>query len=392
MIGKRIRLARQLAGLTQEGVATALNQAGISVTKAAISNYETGKREPSARVLLELAGLFGVRTDYFFYEPDVVVKWLAYRRRSTLAKTIKETLQGYAEDVAALHFELRSMLYPDVRAAFPPPQTASDMEGAETAAQRLRDEWGLHPLRPIENLTFTAESNGVIVVNWKKQTGRFDGLSGWLNDTVPITVVNTYRQVDRRRFSLAHELGHLLMRTSGDLSEKLAHRFAAALLVPRKAALHELGRKRQRISLPELGTLKRRYGLSIQGWIYRAKDLDIISKAYADTLWPQINMLGWKKEEPAEYAYVADEEPVLLSQMIQRGLKEQVVTGDRIRQVFPEFENGKAPVTVSGGKFPSSREILAMPLEERERWIAKSIAEIDLNNYEILDTVDEDIL
>ena len=77
MIGKRIRLARQLAGLTQEGVATALKQAGISATKAAISNYETGKREPSARVLLELAGLFGVRTDYFFYEPSAEIEWLS---------------------------------------------------------------------------------------------------------------------------------------------------------------------------------------------------------------------------------------------------------------------------------------------------------------------------
>ena len=389
MIGKRIRLARQLAGLTQEGVATALSQAGVSATKQAISNYETGKREPSARVLLELSSLFGVRTEYFFYVPDIGIEWLAYRRRSTLAKTIKEAIQGYAKDIAALYFELRRMLYPDERAAFPQPRNVTDMEGAEAAAQELRCAWKLHPRHPIENLTLTAETNGVIVIGWNKQTGRFDGLSGWLNDTVPITVVNTDHQVDRRRFSLAHELGHLLMHTSDDLSEKLAHRFAAALLVPREAALHELGKRRPRISLKELGTLKRRYGLSIQGWIYRAKDLGIISKAYADTLWPQINMLGWKKEEPAEYAYVADEEPILLEQMIQRGLDEQLVDLERMFIVYPDYK--AIPEGSRESEFPSARELLEMPEAERQHWIDRSITLAQEEEFEIFEAYGEEI-
>ncbi|MCY3934765.1 MAG: XRE family transcriptional regulator [Anaerolineaceae bacterium] len=392
MIGARIRLARQLAGLTQEGVATALSLANVSATKQAISNYENGKREPSARVLLALAGLLGVRTDYFFYSPKTEINWLAYRGRSTLGEKIKHSIQGYAKDVAALYIELRTLLYPNDAVNFPKRRAVLDVEAAETAAQDLRATWGLSPNHPIENLTFTAESNGVIVIDWNKPTRLFDGLSGRLNDTVPITVVNTVRQVDRIRFNLAHELGHLLMSTTEDQSEKLAHRFAAALLVPAEVARYELGRKRQRISLQELGTLKRRYGLSIQGWIYRAMDLGIISKAYANSLWPQVNQLGWKRKEPDEYAYVADEEPVLLEQMIQRCLKEQLVTGDRIRQVFPQYGKYDEPMVIAEGKFPSSREILAMPLGERERWIAKSIAEIDLKNYEMVDTVDEDIL
>ena len=392
MIGKRIRLARQLTGLTQEGVASALNQAGISATKAAISNYETGKRAPSARVLLEMSSLFRVRTEYFFSTPSAEIQWLSYRKHSTLAKTIKESIQGYAQDVAALYLELRSMLYPDERAAFPQPRAVSDMEGAEAAAQELRCAWKLHPRHPIENLTFTAESNGVIVIDWNKKTGRFDGLSGWLNNTVPITVVNTDRQVDRKRFSLAHELGHLLMRTSDDLSEKLAHRFAAALLVPAEVAQYELGRKRQRISLQELGTLKRRYGLSIQGWIFRAKDLGIISKAYADTLWPQISMLGWKKAEPTEYAYVVAEEPNLLEQMIQHGLQEQLVSLDQIRQVFPHYGVKTEPPTSPRDELLSAKELLTLPLEEREHWIERSLEQVDVNNYEIIDTIDEDML
>ena len=389
MMGKRIRLARQLAGLTQQGVASALSEAGIPATKAAISNYERGKRAPSARILLGLAYVLGVRTDYFFAEYDVKIEWLAYRRRSRLAKKIQESIKGYAQDVAALFYELRNLLYPGERATFPPTRAVDDCAGAEKAAQDLRHSWKLHPRNPIENLTATAEANGVGVIGWNRQTERFDGLSGWLNDHLPITVVNTSHQADRRRFSLAHELGHLLMRTEEEQSERLAHRFAAALLVPAEAAIHELGNQRPGVSLREFGMLKRRYGLSIQGWIIRARDLGIISNASADAFWPQLNRLGWKKEEPEEYAYAGDEQPKLLEQMIQRGWQEQLITEDRIRRVFPDYGEDNSPPLAPAGDFPSASELLAMPLEEREHWIKLSMEQVDPESYEILDTIDE---
>jgi Zn-dependent peptidase ImmA (M78 family) len=77
---------------------------------------------------------------------------------------------------------------------------------------------------PIENLTQTAEENGVVIIAWNRDEGQFDGLSGWCNGDIPVTVVNMGVDVDRRRFNLGHELGHLLMQTAEEQSESLAHR------------------------------------------------------------------------------------------------------------------------------------------------------------------------
>ena len=369
MIGKRIRLARQLAGLTQDGVATALKQAGVSATKAAISNYETEKREPSARVLLELSSLFGVRTEYFFSTPSANIEWLSYRKHSILPTREQEAIEGHALDVAALDIEIRQLLYPNEAPQFPEAINVLDLEGAEAAAHNLRDTWNLHQLNSIQNLTEMAESHGVLIINWERKTDHFDGLAGWCNGDVPVVVIKTGGETDRRRFSLAHELGHLAMKTPEDDAEKLAHRFAMALLVPADVARRELGKKRESISLAELGALKRRYGLSIQGWIFRAKDLEIINAELARRLWREVSWRGWRRAEPERYDFVAAEEPIWHDQLILRALEEQCITLDRVIQVYPNFETPGDPPETSNT--PTAVEIMAMDEEERDYWVER---------------------
>ena len=387
MIGKRIRLARQLAGLTQEGVATALSQVGISVTKAAISNYETGKREPSARVLLALAGLFEVHTDYFFNEPSVEIEWLSYRKHSILPRREQEAIQGYARDVAELDVEIRQLLLPNEAPHFPEPINVPDIEAAEEAAQNLRETWNLHPFSPIQNLTEIAERHGVLIINWDRNTEHFDGLAGWCIGDIPVVVVKANGGTDRRRFSLAHELGHLVMKTDED-AEKLAHRFAAALLVPADVARRELGKKRESILLAELGALKRLYGLSIQGWIYRAKDLEIISEELARKLWREVNWRGWRREEPEKYDFVAEEMPIRHEQMILRALKLQMITPDQVTQVYPEFDLPEPLIETSG--YPTAVEIMAMDEEERDYWIERSFKMAEGMDFEIFEAFGEE--
>ncbi|MBQ8514227.1 MAG: helix-turn-helix transcriptional regulator [Ruminococcus sp.] len=57
--GKRIKELRQKAGLTQQQLAER-----IWVSKAAISNYELYERNPSPEILIKLARVFHVSTDY----------------------------------------------------------------------------------------------------------------------------------------------------------------------------------------------------------------------------------------------------------------------------------------------------------------------------------------
>ena len=54
-----LRQARKSAGLTQQQAADA-----IGVVQSAYKNYEQGNREPKGDILVKLADLFGVTTDY----------------------------------------------------------------------------------------------------------------------------------------------------------------------------------------------------------------------------------------------------------------------------------------------------------------------------------------
>ncbi len=372
MIGQRLYQARLLSGMTQKEVVIRLAQLGYEVTSAVISKYELNKSTPPPSLMVALAQVFQVDTQYFFYKPQMQIEWVAYRKHSRLSKHHQEEIQGYCVDIANLQIELRRLLYPQDRVHFLKPQAIQTIDDAEILAEALRKEWGLGDL-PIENLTHLAESKGIIIIKWIKNNIHFDGLSGWCEDS-PVSVLNTATSIDRRRFSLAHEIAHLLMKTdhftSDKASESFANRFAGAFLVPKDVVYHELGRKRNHIMLHELGSLKKRYGLSISAWIYRAKDLGVISDDLAQTLWQEMARLNWRHIELSQYDYIAHEEPTLLEQMCFRAVAEGLKLPQDIQQILPHitFEAD----AISQDEFPTPSQLLAMSEAERQKWMKLS--------------------
>lgn len=62
-----------------------------------------------------------------------------------------------------------------------------------------------------------------------------DGVTMHAPDTLPCIFLNRSQPADRLRFSLAHELGHLIMHRVPTLQmEEEANAFAAAFLAPAK--------------------------------------------------------------------------------------------------------------------------------------------------------------
>lgn len=382
MIGERIRQARLLAGLTQEALADALTDAGHPATKAVISKYEKNKSTPSAQFLLLAASILDVPSSYFTHQPTLEVNWLAFRRHSTLPVREQEAVKAYAADVAELQIELQSLLHPGSGADLPEIMSVTSMEDAEQAAMRLRERWELDE-NPIDSLVQTAEDRQVIVVGWRKHGGEFDGLSGWCNQH-PVTVVSTAVDADRRRFTLAHELGHLVMDTRAVTekeAEKLAHRFAAALLVPTERVIHELGARRTRLDWEELGILKRKYGVSMAAWIYRAKDLGIITEHYAANLYREMGERGWRKHEPVDY--IADEEPLKLEQMAHRAVAEGLISPDQIRRVYPDWFEREL-TSSSTGRF-TIYDLLELPEDEQQKVMEAAFAAAANEEFEVFE-------
>ena len=330
MIGARLKQARLLAGMTQRELASALGENGLKITAAAISKYEKEKSFPTARFMLLASSVLGVPGSYLLRNPSRAVQWIGFRCRARLGETARNRIKAYAADRVEAQSELRDLLHPERDFDFPSIPVSS-LEDAEEAAQRLRDLWDVGD-RPLDNLVQMAEDRDVIIICWPEKTGLFDGLSGWCGDR-PVAVINSQFPLDRRRLTLAHEIGHLVMDTSqaGEDDESLAHRFAAALLVPADHAFRELGRERRQLDWGELMMLKRKYGLSMAAWIRRARDLKIISERYYETLNIERSSLGWRKREPVEY--LGDEEPLRLKQMIQRAVAEGLASPDRMTRI-----------------------------------------------------------
>lgn len=336
MIGDRLRQTRLAAGLTLEELRLSLQKQGCGLSRAALSKYELNKSTPPAGTLMKLACALNVPPSRFLEEPQLAVTWLAFRKHPQLAVGRQEHIKAYALQVAEQQLWLEEALDVATPATLPPSRPVTTAEGAEQAARDLRDVWKLGDA-PIESVTQTAETHGAVVIGWSHDEGMLDGLSAWVNDGTPLAVVNDKIAPDRRRFTLAHEFGHMLMTSQGDetgsAEEQFAHRFAGAFLVPGSMAIQELGKRRRHLSLREIALLKQKYGLSMLGWIHRAHELGIIDEGLYRSLYRTFTARGWKNVEPE--AYHGDELPTRLEQMTARALAEGILSEARARQICP---------------------------------------------------------
>ncbi len=114
------------------------------------------------------------------------------------------------------------------------PASIADRAEIEAVAERVREAWDLG-LNPIPDLIDVLETNGIRVFMIAADAeNKFDGLAACVND-MPIVVVGRHWPGDRQRFTLAHELGHLMLqgRLANSIDEeKACNRFAGAFLLP----------------------------------------------------------------------------------------------------------------------------------------------------------------
>src|SRR5690606_22384920 len=112
--------------------------------------------------------------------------------------------------------------------------------------------------------------------------------------------INKDASADRQRYTLAHELGHLIMHCGKYIptveeAEVEADRFASEFLMPELEIKHQLN---SRLSFSQLGDLKRYWKCSMSSIVMRAHKLGIIGKDRYTSLYVQLSRAGYKKKEP----------------------------------------------------------------------------------------------
>jgi Zn-dependent peptidase ImmA (M78 family)/transcriptional regulator with XRE-family HTH domain len=326
MFAERLIRARKAAGLSMSALG---KEAGVSAN--AIKKYEHGENMPSSGKLFKLSKALGVRSEYFFRPTKVELSGVEYRKRASTPQKTLDRITGDVLDQAEQWAELLEF-YPDSVRPVPKfklpdnlPKKVNTPKDIELIADQMRVEWKLG-FNPIPDMIDTLESKGIMVICTPVEVGKkFDGLAGKIDGT-PVVVVSTQQTGDRQRFTLAHELGHLVLqgRLPADLDEeKACNHFAGALLLPQKAIVEHLGEKRQALERRELYMLKHEFGISMMGILFRAGQIGIISQPLQKNYYIQFNKLRWRTEEPGD-AY-PNEQTFLYKQLVYRALGESYI-------------------------------------------------------------------
>lgn len=301
MFNIRLHRARKAAGLSYRALAQL-----VGLSQTAIKKYEDGIMMPSSDVLIRLSRALNIRTEYFFRPEKHVLEGIEYRKHNSLPKKRLDAIENEVLDYIERRIELEELFPQPPIKVFSSvdglPKLITDMNEIESVAERVREVWKLG-LDPIPDLIDTLETNGIRVFMIDADAdNKFDGLAASING-MPIIVVGRHWPGDRQRFTLAHELGHLMLkdRLSKNIDEENAcHRFAGAFLLPRASLIQELGKHRNAIELKELGLLKDEFGLSMAAILYRALDNKIISSKYRREQFNTFRKLGWNKTEPGQ--------------------------------------------------------------------------------------------
>jgi Zn-dependent peptidase ImmA (M78 family)/DNA-binding XRE family transcriptional regulator len=334
IFAQRLHAARKGAGLSLQKLSEFM---GGKISKQAINKYEKGLALPDSKNLIALAEALNVRVDYFFrpVRQSVELSEPVYRKKSNLPQKKLDYIRHRTREMVERYLEIENQFEPDRFVKFKLPDNklrqVNNAEDIEKLAESVRKEWDLG-FDSIPNLIEMLEDRNVIVIEIEADV-EFDGLSCWANNEIPVIVIRKTDVGDRQRSNIAHELGHLLMITGNNIDEeKAAKRFSAAFLVPRESVYIELGHKKSTLTLRELERLKIKYGMSMQQWIYRAKDLGIITESYAKKLFMMFRKKGWAKEEPG--LKVQAERPQRMKQLCLELLEQDMSSEAKIAELL----------------------------------------------------------
>lgn len=310
--GAMLRLARQRRAVRQNEAAKRL---GISPTE--LSRIENDSKEPSTDLLKKAAEQFGVPVDFFdltdrIYGAPVSVHPM-WRKKADV--TTGEMDSVIAElNIRTMHLR-RLLQATELNPVRTIPQLDIEQYGSPAKiAALLRAHWMMQA-GPIHNLTEILEEAGIVIVHSRMGGSSISGVTFRVPGLPPLIVLNSDQSADRMRFTLSHELGHIVMHEfPTPTMEQEANEFASTFLVPTKDVAPHFGPGR--VDLPKLAALKRVWKVSMASLVFAADRAGKITPSQKNYLWQQFSMAGIRIAEPPELDF-PPERPSLVSTLLR---------------------------------------------------------------------------
>ena len=328
MIGSRLKLAREAAGLSLRELEGRIN--GL-VSAQAIGKYERDEMMPSSTVLIALSKALSVSPDYLLSKREISLSEVDFRRHTAAGEKEQRAVEAIVLDYAERYLQLEELL-PDAARSWGPPKAhefkISAPEDAEAAAEKLRSLWELG-IGPINSMMELLEDKGIKVVSIplpELVSGSKAFAKQRHEDAAALIVVNSRHNGERQRFTMAHELGHLVLNFQQPMSEKAqekaADRFAGAFLITKELLRKLMGGSRRAIQMQELLYLKRFFKVSVAALVVRCGQLGILANAAYAKLWSMLKANGMADFGSAEPDPLPPEVPTRMKRLCLRGIAE----------------------------------------------------------------------
>lgn len=293
---KQLIFAREYRGYNQTELALKIK--GLSQSN--LSKFEKGFDCLSDETIDSIIDFLNFPKSFF--DKDVHIYNMSetahFRRRNKITASQKNSLEknyrliGYlidqmSESIEFPDYALKSI---DLEDGYTPEEVANYMRRYFSLADR-----------PVKNIMSLVESSGIIIVDLDTNIEEFDGVSFLTDKGYPVIVLNRNMSNDRKRFTVSHELGHILMHTFGNIiipegrdKEKEANLFASEFLMPKDVIKKSL----IGLKLGDLAPLKSYWLTSIASIIMRASYLGCIDKNKATYFNIELSRKGYRKNEP----------------------------------------------------------------------------------------------
>lgn len=326
MLGRNIRKYRMLMGMSLRDMGEKMN-----VSHQTIKKYEENKLTPNSERLIEMSKIFNINLSDLldtFVAPEL--KFENFRKKSRLSKTKEKGLYMLISDEIAKYLEILNFANEDY--SFDKKKWNFDVnsiEEIEKITSEVRNLLGVSDDCALDNLTDKLEDNNFLILEIKYEE-QFDGFCEYVDELA--FIILSSKGFERNRFTLAHELAHLILNFKEELSEKdkehYCDLFASSLLMPYNAMKRELEFnnciKNRNVSLNEILLIAKEYKVSLNAVIMRLYSLGIIDEYKKKNLFVLLSKSGLITRQ----IKIVDEHPTRKSKLIFRLEAEKIISTD----------------------------------------------------------------
>jgi Zn-dependent peptidase ImmA (M78 family)/transcriptional regulator with XRE-family HTH domain len=324
---KMIVLARETRGWTQQDLARKIN-----LHRANVSRLENGETPVQKSTLLAISAATSYPSQFFTQQGGFIPVNIAYRKRENVHVKLLTPIEAKMNIIRwHVQFVTRAL---DKMVPRLPVIEVTEERTPSIIASMIRKQWSIEN-GVIEDMTILLENQDFIISSFDFGTERVDSRSMFTDDKYPIIFLNKKLLGDRLRYSLAYELGQLIMHTHSviplnrDVSKE-ANEFAAAFLMPEEDILKDFAGS---FTLTLLAQLKKKWKVSMISLLYRADDLGLLTSNQKRYLIQQFNGQKIRRREPMELD-VPKECPTLLRSLIKKYVTEYEIGISQMAAIF----------------------------------------------------------